>query len=59
MLGQYEILSKIGSGTYGSVLKARDIKSGDIVAVKKFKKQYTSREEAFEACLFDYPKYYV
>ncbi|XP_065889354.1 cyclin-dependent kinase 5-like [Dysidea avara] len=31
---RYEVVSKIGEGTYGTVFKAKDKKSGDIVALK-------------------------
>lgn len=34
---QYENLGVIGEGTYGVVLKARHTKTGQIVAIKKFK----------------------
>lgn len=32
---RFEILDKIGDGTYGSVFRSRDKRSGDIVAIKK------------------------
>jgi cyclin-dependent kinase-like len=34
---KYEILSAIGEGAYGVVLKCRDIESNSFVAIKKFK----------------------
>ena len=34
---KYEILSAIGEGAYGVVLKCRDIESKSFVAIKKFK----------------------
>lgn len=36
---------KLGDGTYGSVIKATKIDTGQVVAIKKFKKKYTSWEE--------------
>jgi cyclin-dependent kinase-like len=44
---KYEILSAIGEGAYGVVLKCRDIESNSFVAIKKFKEsddeQYTKK----------------
>ena len=34
---KYEILSAIGEGAYGVVLKCRDIEAKMFVAIKKFK----------------------
>lgn len=42
---QYKIQEKLGDGTYGSVFKAVNIKSGDVVAIKRFKRKYTSWDE--------------
>lgn len=36
-MNHYEILSTIGEGAYGVVLKARRKESGALVAIKKFK----------------------
>jgi cyclin-dependent kinase-like len=36
----YEILEKIGEGTYGEVFKARHVETGKQVAIKKFKDSY-------------------
>jgi protein kinase len=47
ILGQYLEISKLGSGTFGSVYKCKDIKTGGFVAIKKFKKHYASHDEAF------------
>ena len=48
ILGRYDILSKLGSGTFGNVYKCADsMNNGEIVAIKKFKKVYESLEEAF------------
>lgn len=48
LLNQYEKLSKIGSGTFGTVYKCRDIQTGEIVAVKKFLNPYFTEEDAYE-----------
>ena len=34
---KYEILSAIGEGAYGVVLKCRDVEKKNFVAIKKFK----------------------
>lgn len=34
---KYEILSAIGEGAYGVVLKCRDVENSSYVAIKKFK----------------------
>ena len=34
---KYEIMSAIGEGAYGVVLKCKDIESNSLVAIKKFK----------------------
>jgi cyclin-dependent kinase len=34
---RYQKVEKIGEGTYGVVYKARDIQSGDIIALKKIR----------------------
>jgi len=34
---RYEVVSKVGEGAYGVVLKCKDREYGDFVAIKKFK----------------------
>lgn len=36
-LSNYQILQKIGEGTYGVVYKAKNLKNGDIVALKSIR----------------------
>lgn len=42
----YTILSEIGSGTYGTVYKAKDNKTQEVVAIKHMKQKYRSWSEA-------------
>jgi MAK-like kinase len=42
---RYKILTTIGDGSYGKVLKGYNIKSGEIVAIKKMKKKFYSWDE--------------
>lgn len=44
-MNNFEILSIIGEGAFGSVSKARNIKTNEIVAIKKMKKKYSSWDE--------------
>lgn len=39
-MDKYSGIKIIGDGTYGSVLKAMNSKTGEIVAIKKMKKKY-------------------
>ena len=45
---QYKIQDKLGDGTYGWVFKATNIKNGEVVAIKRFKRKYTSWEECVQ-----------
>lgn len=47
MLGQYQVLEKIGSGTFGSVYKCLDVRTDEVVAIKKLKKVYETAEDAY------------
>lgn len=44
LMNDYKVLSLIGQGTYGTVLKAECIKTGEIVAIKKFKEDYQLKD---------------
>jgi len=37
---KYKLIKIIGDGTYGSVAKACNINTGEVVAIKKMKKKY-------------------
>jgi serine/threonine protein kinase len=37
MMNKYEVLSVVGEGAYGVVLKCKNKENGEIVAIKKFK----------------------
>jgi protein kinase len=39
-MDKYSTIKVIGDGTYGSVIKAINKKTGEIVAIKKMKKKY-------------------
>lgn len=43
ILGSYEVLSELGSGTFGVVYKVRDTRSGDVVAMKCISKNKIQR----------------
>nr|XP_033794179.1 serine/threonine-protein kinase ICK isoform X5 [Geotrypetes seraphini] len=44
-MNRYTILKQLGDGTYGSVLLARSVQSGELVAIKKMKRKFYSWEE--------------
>jgi len=48
LLNRYEQLEMIGSGSYGSVYKARDVSTGEVVAIKKFYADFESLSEVEE-----------
>jgi len=47
-MNRYKILKALGDGTYGSVLRAQDKSSGEVVAIKKFKQKYTNWDECMK-----------
>mgnify|MGYP000983889267 CR=1 FL=1 len=44
-MDRYKIHKSVGDGTYGTVIKANNIKTGEIVAIKKMKKKFYTWEE--------------
>mmetsp|Transcript_57535 Transcript_57535/g.65636 ORF Transcript_57535/g.65636 Transcript_57535/m.65636 type:complete len:366 (-) Transcript_57535:171-1268(-) len=44
-MDRYKITKTLGDGTFGSVVKAVEKSTGDIVAIKKMKKKYTNWDE--------------
>jgi len=44
-MDRYKILKTLGDGTYGSVVKAVNKQSNEVVAIKKMKKKFYSWEE--------------
>lgn len=45
---EYKIVEKVGRGTYGTVYKARHVKTGQLVAIKKIEnKDPKSQAEGF------------
>lgn len=47
-MDQYKIVKVIGDGTYGVVSKAVNIKTNEIVAIKKMKKKFLSWDECMQ-----------
>lgn len=47
-MNRYKILKALGDGTYGSVTRAQNKSTGDIVAIKKFKQKYRSWDECMK-----------
>jgi serine/threonine protein kinase len=43
---RFKILGTLGDGSFGNVFKVKDWETGEIYAMKKFKKQYQSWEDA-------------
>jgi len=44
-MDRYKVIKIVGDGAYGSVYKALNISTGEVVAIKKMKKKFTSWEE--------------
>ncbi|CAK0831758.1 unnamed protein product, partial [Prorocentrum cordatum] len=47
-MNQYEVTKVLGDGSFGSVLRARNRNSGELVAIKKMKQKYHSWEECMK-----------
>lgn len=44
---KYKVIKKLGDGTFGSVSQAKNIKNGEIVAIKRLKEKF----ENWESCV--------
>ena len=44
----YEIIERIGGGTFADVFKAKEKSTGEIVAIKTLKKKYKKLEDCLE-----------
>ncbi|KAH0644357.1 hypothetical protein KY284_032241 [Solanum tuberosum] len=44
-INRYKVIKEVGNGTFGSVWRALNKQSGEVVAIKKMKKKYYSWEE--------------
>jgi len=47
-MNKYRELARIGDGAFGSVVKAEDIATGEVVAIKLMRQQYSSWEECVQ-----------
>ncbi|CAK4074497.1 unnamed protein product [Aphanomyces euteiches] len=47
-MNRYEILDRVGDGAYGEVLKARSLKTQEVVAIKKLKMLFPTWEECLQ-----------
>lgn len=47
-MDRYKIIKTLGEGTFAIVYKATNIKSGEIVAIKKMKKKYQQWEDCID-----------
>ncbi len=47
-MNRYKVTKKLGDGTYGSVLKAINRTTGEVVAIKKMKKKFFTWEECMQ-----------
>ena len=45
---RYKVTKQLGDGTYGSVLKAVNLQSGEVTAIKKMKKKFYSWDECMQ-----------
>ena len=45
---KYETIDFLGEGSFAKVSKAKDIKTGDFVAIKKLKKKYSTWQECLD-----------
>ncbi|EQC36303.1 CMGC/RCK/MAK protein kinase [Saprolegnia diclina VS20] len=47
-MNRYEILDRLGDGAYGEVLKARSLKTNEVVAIKRLKTLFPTWEECLQ-----------
>jgi male germ cell-associated kinase len=47
-MNRYKVTKQLGDGTYGSVLKAVNRQTGEVVAIKKMKKKFFTWEECMQ-----------
>eukprot|EP00953_Heterococcus_sp_UTEX-ZZ885_P021523 11998-Heterococcus_DN1.PRE.2 len=47
-MNRYKVTKQLGDGTYGSVLKAVNRQTGEVVAIKKMKKKFYNWEECMQ-----------
>lgn len=45
-MDKYKVIKKVGDGTFGSVSKAVNQQTGEVVAIKQMKQSYSSWEDA-------------
>lgn len=45
---KYQVLKKLGSGSFGNVEMAEDKKTKEVVAIKQLKKKYGTWEECLQ-----------
>eukprot|EP01027_Heterolobosea_sp_BB2_P014029 GEZU01020190.1.p1 GENE.GEZU01020190.1~~GEZU01020190.1.p1 ORF type:complete len:351 (+),score=38.71 GEZU01020190.1:326-1378(+) len=47
-MNRYKLIKQLGDGTYGSVIKAVNKQTGEVVAIKKMKRKFYSWEECMQ-----------
>eukprot|EP00906_Rhabdomonas_costata_P035488 RCo049860 len=47
-MNRYKIIKQVGDGTYGSVARAQQLQTGEIVAIKKMKQKFYSWDECLQ-----------
>ncbi|KAM9986640.1 hypothetical protein ACTFIY_011079 [Dictyostelium cf. discoideum] len=45
---KYQFIKQVGDGAYGDVIKAIDVKTGEIVAIKRMKKKFSDWKECIQ-----------
>jgi serine/threonine protein kinase len=53
-MNRYKVTKQLGDGTYGSVLKAVNRQTGEVVAVKKMKKKVGNTNTPHRSNSLDY-----
>jgi hypothetical protein len=54
-LNKFDVLSVIGEGAYGIVLKCKNNQTGELVAIKKFKESDGEGHAFKDPCVFHAP----